>query len=286
MKEILRLLCVGLAVISIVQIAPAVADDNHDKWIDVLSIDWGSHVPGASTSMGDGKYKDRSGRFVVVQNGKVAARGLDFKKYEDAATTPARARPQNPRGVAPPDDGETRGLLLPAVQKVRDAAAKSESSSASPQVAPRPQKGIEPDEIDVQTRVQQPAGNMTGQSRRRGAAVVEDMQPKPARAGQQKMSVQQMMAKLRPGNDLVLRKRPGRASASPTTTGGATSVQAPAAPPSKYEIADCGTAASPMICCHHEAGDGSSCNLFQMLCENAGGTAQGDGESATCSDWP
>lgn len=23
------------------------ADDNHDKWIDVLSTDWGTHKPGA-----------------------------------------------------------------------------------------------------------------------------------------------------------------------------------------------------------------------------------------------
>ena len=64
-----------------------------------------------------------------------------------------------------------------------------------------------------------------------------------------------------------------------------TTVQARPAEPPKYEVADCGTNVSPMICCHHEAGDGSSCNLFKILCENAGGTAQGDGESAACSDW-
>lgn len=64
-----------------------------------------------------------------------------------------------------------------------------------------------------------------------------------------------------------------------------TNVQSQPTEPPKYEIADCGTASSPMICCHHEAGDGSSCNLFKILCANAGGTAQGDGESAACSDW-
>jgi hypothetical protein len=40
-----------------------------------------------------------------------------------------------------------------------------------------------------------------------------------------------------------------------------------------------------MICCHHEAGDGSTCNLFKILCSNAGGTAQGNGSEAACSDW-
>ena len=177
------------------------------------------------------------------------------------------------------DDTEEAGLLLPAVQKVRSAAAKSE--------------GVEPDEIDAANtarskpgiehedigapraqRAHKPGSGMSGQSRSRGGAVLES-----GMAARKRHSVQQMIVKLKPRATLVATKAGG--STSP-----ADKVAAPTQPPPRYEIADCGTNASPMICCHHEAGDGSTCNMFQMLCENAGGTAQGDGTDATCSDWP
>ena len=199
------------------------------------------------------------------------------------------------------DDAEEAGLLLPAVQKVREAAGKSESA----------QPGIEPDEIDAQapsarsggymkigdikgespdSAASKPGGGMTGQSRRRGAATVEDMSvtkeldkssPKlqQANAGGRRYSVEQMMVKLRPRTNMLV------ASGQGGNTSPADKIAQPGQAP-RYEIADCGTAQNPMICCHHEAGDGSTCNMFKMLCENAGGTAQGDQTDATCSDWP
>jgi hypothetical protein len=88
-----------------------------------------------------------------------------------------------------------------------------------------------------------------------------------------------MMVKLRPRTNSLVATQPGG------NTSPADKVAQPGQAP-RYEIADCGTATSPMVCCHHEQGDGSTCNMFKMLCENAGGTAQGDGTDATCSDWP
>jgi hypothetical protein len=102
-------------------------------------------------------------------------------------------------------------------------------------------------------------------------------------AGGQRLSTQQMMAKLKHASHR--RVLPIRLKNSSAESAAPASVQTKPAEPPKYEVADCGTAASPMICCHHGAGDGSSCNLFKILCKNAGGTAAGDGESAACSDW-
>lgn len=65
------------------------SDDKHDKWIDVLSIDWGAKRAGAER-----------------QSGK-----MTIKETPEAVPV---------------------GLLLPAVQKVRDAAAKSEEGSKKP----------------------------------------------------------------------------------------------------------------------------------------------------------
>jgi len=155
--------------------ATASPDTDHDEWIDVLSIDWGSHKPGASTSMGDGKYKDERGRYMVVQNGKVVVRGWDYKKYKGAGT-PVRARPHGARDVKTRDDEEEAALLLPAVQGAREASQRSKPSSSSANEKPiaasrfgismdgteigdeqedpkrkiraKPQEGVEPDEID------------------------------------------------------------------------------------------------------------------------------------------
>jgi hypothetical protein len=106
-------------------------------------------------------------------------------------------------------------------------------------------------------------------------------QRQPAFPARSRLSTRQMMLKLKPRA-----VRMGQSAApKPAVPTAGTSLQAKPQEPPKYEIADCGTDASPMICCHHEAGDGSSCNLFKILCKNAGGTAQGDGSEAACSDW-
>jgi hypothetical protein len=200
------------------------------------------------------------------------------------------------------EEEEQAGLLLPAVQKVRESAATSEAAGVEPDEidarAPRAAPGIEPDEIDAKapraTSATKPGGGMTGQSRRRAAALDDDSDgdsiptreidkasPKLQQpvAGGRRHTVQQMMVKLRPRTNSLVATQPGG------NTSPADKVAQPGQAP-RYEIADCGTATSPMVCCHHEQGDGSTCNMFKMLCENAGGTAQGDGTDATCSDWP
>lgn len=140
MNNVCKLFSVAIVLIAFAQPASAVADENHDKWIDVLSIDWGVHQPGASTTMKDGKYKDKKGRYVVVKKGKVVTRGGNYRKYK-----PTRATAD--------------GRFLPARDLTREQG----------------QKGVESDEIDVKTRAHKPGGGMTGQSRRRGGTVVEDM---------------------------------------------------------------------------------------------------------------
>lgn len=171
-----------------------------------------------------------------------------------APTTPAPAR-----DVASGQEPGQAGLLVPAVQKVREA--------------PAPQKGIEPDEIDAKNRAADQSRASPARAKQGGPGTAGT----PAAGG--RLSTQQMMLKLKPRSAGLIAVGPGGGASGPT------SVQTKPAEPPKYEIADCGTSVSPMICCHHEEGDGSSCNLFKILCGNAGGTAQGDGESAACSDW-
>jgi hypothetical protein len=119
-----------------------------------------------------------------------------------------------------------------------------------------PPKGIEPDEIDARATSRDAASGLATGKR------------------------QSMLVQLGPAQAARLPEA-SQGSSGSTATG----IQAKPAEPPKYEVADCGTNVSPMVCCHHESGDGSSCNLFKILCENAGGTAQGDGESAACSNW-
>jgi hypothetical protein len=178
------------------------------------------------------------------------------------------------RAVATPEkEPEERALLLPAVQKAQAPEPGAAAETPPPrQVTPAPQKGIEPDEIDARNRARAPSPPPQAGGTVRAAPAV-------GRPSSQSLSVQQMMVKLKPRQPMALVATPSGGGSAPTD------VQAKPAEPPKYEIADCGTATSPMICCHHEAGDGSSCNLFKILCQNAGGTAVGDGESAACSDW-
>jgi len=204
-------------------------------------------------------------------------------------TAPLAATAQE-RQVAQPEKKPQAGLLLPAVQKAQDQGQESaEEEGVMPHYNDGPprhdaQRGIEPDEIDARSRQRAPAPRPTTRQLDKSSPL---LMKSSGGGGAGKVSVQQMMVKLQP---------PAQAASShrriePVTIrkdgagAGPTSVQAKPAEPPKYEIADCGTPSSPMICCHHEKGDGSSCNLFKILCGNAGGTAQGDGESAACSDW-
>ena len=254
MRGDIRQVCVLAFLVALALPGLSMAADRHDKWIEIDQVSWSRHQPGAATRLAPGHYRTPQGQFLVVAQGKVAAKGSDWRAY----------RPGKPAGASPgdvaSDSPQQAGLLLPAVQKVQPAAnAPTAPAAAAGNVQAIPQKGIEPDEIDLKTR----AADRPGAGPRPGSRA--------------RMPVQQMMLKLKPSQPTLVPTGP--------RGGMPGNVQARPAEPPKYEIADCGTAASPMICCHHEAGDGSSCNLFKILCENAGGTAQGDGESAACSDW-
>ncbi|NGP53479.1 hypothetical protein [Thioalkalivibrio sp. XN8] len=194
------------------------------------------------------------------------------------------------RQVAPPERKPQAGLLLPAVQKAQDQGQEQEPNEEE-RVMPhyhgpiggQAQQGIEPDEIDAAARdraatAPAPRGRVDKATPMRGPA-----------AGGRALTTQQMMAKLQPSAHRASSHRrilPMAATQGNEAGSGPTSVQQPRpSEPPKYEIEECGTATNPAICCHHEAGDGSSCNLFIMLCEHHGGTGKGDGESAICSDW-
>jgi len=282
--------------------APLMADDKHDKWIDVLSIDWGSAQVGATTRLADGNYKTDRGQFLIVRGGKVAEKGPDYRRFKDDGT-PLRAsvrksgnessaigtlRATDSAGIEPDEIDAPAPRSAPSVQPDPIGAPKTRSGR---------KPGIEHEDIGAPKAegAHKPGGGTTGQSRRRGDVILDDVtmsqgkareldksSPKlqEANAGGQHYSLQQMMVKLRPRGATPVATKPG---------GGTSPADKVAAPPadSRYEIADCGTNASPMICCHNGEGDtGSTCNMFKMLCTNAGGTAQGDGTDATCSDWP
>ncbi len=53
----------------------------------------------------------------------------------------------------------------------------------------------------------------------------------------------------------------------------------PESGPQRYDIADCGNG---LVCCSY-TGEGSTCNLFKLLCSAHGGTASGDGSEAVCA---
>lgn len=197
------------------------------------------------------------------------------------------------RQVAPPEPKPQQGLLLPAVQKAQDQGqeqAPADEEGVMPHYyGPRgdtPQRGIEPDEIDARHNLQL-GQDARGKPPASGLDKASPMRA-PA-AGGSGLTTQQMIAKL----EADARKASSHRRTLPITvqkadeSGAAqTSVQHPfPTKPPRYEIEDCGTATNPAICCHHEAGDGSSCNLFIMLCEHHGGTGKGDGESAMCTDW-
>jgi len=244
----------------------ASAGDPHKEWIDVLSIDWGRAQVGASSRLDNGNYKTDRGQYLIVRGGKVTAKGSDYRLFKPDGT-PVRAsrKSGNESANRIQAEKETQAAVFVKIKGIDGESSDSKDKKSPSRVQAAPQKGVEPDEIDAKTRV------------RRLDKASPSLQH--ASAGGRKLSVQQMMLKLRP--------RSGQLVA--TGTGGNTSpadkIAAPK-PDSKYEVSDCGSVANPAICCHHESGDGSSCNMFQMLCTNAGGTAQGDGESAMCTDWP
>jgi hypothetical protein len=196
------------------------------------------------------------------------------------------------RQVAPQENKPQAGLLLPAVQKAQEQApegAPAEEEGVMPHYHPpgRPpgMRGIEPDEIDARQNMQ-PGQDAAPAPRGR----IDKASPKLMKsAGASGLSTQEMMANLEPSAHRASSHRrilPIQTQKSSAAGAAPTSVQQPRPnEPPKYEIEDCGTATNPAICCHHEAGDGSSCNLFIMLCEHHGGTGKGDGESAICSDW-
>ncbi|MBY4595045.1 hypothetical protein K3217_05765 [bacterium BD-1] len=51
--------------------------------------------------------------------------------------------------------------------------------------------------------------------------------------------------------------------------------------PQAYETADCSTETKTITCCTNN-GEGGSCNLFILLCEEQGGTGKGDAGDAIC----
>lgn len=197
------------------------------------------------------------------------------------------------RAVAPPERKPQQGLLLPAVQKAQEPVqeqAPAEEEGVMPHYHPpggrHGMRGIEPDEIDARHNLQL-GQDARGKPPSSGLDKASPMRA-PAAAGSG-LSTQQMMANLEPSAHRASSHRrilPIEIMKGSEAGSGPTSVAQPKpAEPPKYEIEDCGTATNPAICCHHEAGDGSSCNLFIMLCEHHGGTGKGDGESAMCTDW-
>lgn len=57
------------------------ADDPHKEWIDIQSMSWAQQRPGAATRLADGKYRTAQGQFLIVADGKVAAKGPDYRTY-------------------------------------------------------------------------------------------------------------------------------------------------------------------------------------------------------------
>ncbi|NIA26641.1 MAG: hypothetical protein GWP02_01200 [Desulfobulbaceae bacterium] len=242
-------------------------DDKHDKWIDVLSMDWGRAQVGASTRLDNGNYKTDTGQYLIVRGGKVTAKGPNYRLFKpDGAPVRASRKSGNESPKRVQAEKETQAAIFVKIDDIKGESSDSDNKKSPSRVRATPQKGIEPDEIDAKTNVRR----------------IDKASPnlRQANAGGRKLSVEQMMPKLRPrGGRLVATDAGGNTSS-------ANKVAAPK-PPSRYEIADCGTPSSPMICCNYGEGDtGSTCNMFKLLCTNAGGTAQGDGTDATCSDWP
>lgn len=124
MNTIRKVFGIAVALVAFAQLAVAGPDSSHEDWIDVMSIDWSMHTPGASTNLKDGQYKDRKGRYIVVKRGKVVTRGWDYTKKEAV------------RGKANKRQ-DTQQVQQPLNKSARPKRVK-----------PKPQEGIEPDEID------------------------------------------------------------------------------------------------------------------------------------------
>jgi hypothetical protein len=254
--------CVSQVLVLLVMLGcvlPGATMAQKSPWNDVPDKTWDALQQGAKTDLADGQYKTPAGKFLVVSKSKVVVRGWDYRKYQPTAGTaasqsPPRATPSTKSVQAAPQEG-IEPDEIDARATSRDAASGLATGKRQ-SVQAAPQEGIEPDEIDARATSRDAASGLATGKR------------------------QSMLVQLGPAQAARLPE------ASQTSSGSsAKGIQAKPAEPPKYEVADCGTNVSPMICCHHESGDGSSCNLFKILCENAGGTAQGDGESAACSNW-
>ena len=271
MKNKFKIASILLVMTALSMPLTANADNAHADWIEVESFSMSSHKPGDTTRLKDGNYKTDRGQYLIVRGGKVTAKGSDYRLFKPDGT-PVRASRQGSNEssavatlrVQP--EKETQAAVFVKIKGIEGESSDSKDEESPSRVQTAPQKGVEPDEIDSKTRV------------RRLDKASPNLQQ--LSGGGSNLSVQQMMLKLRPRSGQLV------ATGTSGNTSPANKVAAPK-PSSKYEIEDCGTASSPMICCHYGEGDtGSTCNMFQMLCTNAGGTAQGDGTDATCSDWP
>jgi len=164
-------------------------DGKHDKWIDVLSIDWGRAQVGASSRLGDGNYKTDTGQYLIVSGGKVTAKGSDYRLFKPDGTPVRASRKSGNESSAvatlrTQTEKETPAAVFVKIEGIEGESSDSSDKNSPSRIQAAPQKGVEPDEIDAKTRVRR----------------IDKASPNLQRAsvGGSKLSVQQMMLKLRP----------------------------------------------------------------------------------------
>jgi len=94
---------------------------------EMVSMDLSGYHTGATLDLKDGMYRDRKGRYVVVKNKRVVEKGNDFRTYKSRSGR--RAPTSAPTDVKSNEKPQKVGLLLPAVQQVREAPRKSSSDN-------------------------------------------------------------------------------------------------------------------------------------------------------------